>query len=803
MNSKLLELLMHCLRHVELHGSSVHPLPPPAEVAVPKILSAISTIISDSNYLTHRFIFAPCIRELFSGRTHSGGPGDHRQSFGPRHGFLDPTGEPLLPPLHIPSYTTTSYDQGRSRAFPAQAALQSYRRSRTSISGIGEFEVQQTGDFDHFNALCGWLLHLARSMHGHDRLMALKLLALVNNAIDVDYIVSGQRSECTQKAREREKQLAVLAVPLAVKLVQTAESKTSEVIKNSSKEQEVTLIKEQACEVLALLIRSSRELQIAAVEASAIKYVCLALKKTFDNVPLTRPMWSSTKTANTATTNVSETCKMGSRGIPPEILHVMRCRQGALTAVAEIGSKEDSHRKALVDAGVVPCIIDSLTPFAPDFFVKLSSSQGSVCAADGNTKGVVIAACLAAKTISRSVALLRTSLIDAGIAKPVSALLAHSDADVQLAATDVVANLVLDFSPMRETLLEDGIVKTLTAHAKTNSRALRRSSMWALKHLVMNAKREVKINALEELGIGWLVATIQGEQDRQNGSSSNGGVSIGVSGSNAAGEQVDLLNPAAATNMDIDEDGYRRSEDDGDFHERDAEKQDGDGEVLYDEASSTHYQASQLRSTLNQSASSTANSKKYLAFIREMEQNSALQAKRDEIAVQEQALDFIRNLLNGEDDCAFMFEHLIQQIGSAKIFDLLTTKLLPLPYSARSGGRPVYNPVEIIYCTVSILTHLANGLPKHKQLIIAQKPLLQAWLPHFTHVDPKVRVMSIWAVSSLTWVEDEYDRKNARQRATELRTIGIENAVRNLQHDPDLDVRERVRTALKQIDGLL
>lgn len=776
----------------------MNTLPPPAEVTVPSILSAISRIVSDSNYLTHRFILAPCIRDLF------GGPGGNRQAFGPRNGFIGPTGEPLLPTLHLPSYATTTFYQGPSRAFPSQVALQSYRRSRSGVSWIPGFEVHQSGDVDHANALCGWLLILARSMHGHDRLVALQLLAWVNNAIDVDYSIAGQRSECAQKANEREKQLALLAVPLAVKLVQTAEeSKASDVTKNNADEQEVISIKEQACEVLALLIRCSRQLQIAAVDAGAVKHVCSALKKTFDNVPLSRPMWSPTKTANTATTNVSETCKMGPRGIPPEILHVMRCRWGALTAVAEIASKEESHRKAIVDAGVVPCIIDSLKPFAPDFFAKLSSNHGPVCAADGNTKDVIMGACLAAKTMSRSVALLRTSLIDAGVAKPVTALLAHSDIDVQLVATDVVTNLVLDFSPMRETLLEDGIVKTLTAHARTSSRRLRLSSMWALKHLVMNAKRDVKTNALEELGAGWLVATIQGDQDRSNGLSSNGGVSMSVSGSNAAGEQVDLLNPATTSNMDVDEDEQHQSEDEGESDERDTGKQDEDGEVLYDESSSTHYQASQLRSTLNQSASSNTNSKKYLYFIREMEQNSALQAKRDDIAIQEQALDFVRNLLNGEDDCAFMFEHLIQQIGSAKIFDLLTAKLLPLPYSARSGGRTVYNPDEIVLGTISILTHLANGLPRHKQLIIAQKPLLQAWLPHFTHVNPKVRVMSIWAVSSLTWVEDENDRKDARQRATELRTIGIENAVRNLQHDSDLDVRERVRTALKQIDGLL
>lgn len=55
--------------------------------------------------------------------------------------------------------------------------------------------------------------------------------------------------------------------------------------------------------------------------------------------------------------------------------------------------------------------------------------------------------------MSRSVGNLRTSLIDAGLGKPVFALLKYPDNAVQIAATDVSINLVLDFSPMREVSL--------------------------------------------------------------------------------------------------------------------------------------------------------------------------------------------------------------------------------------------------------------------------------------------------------------------------------------------------------------
>jgi len=165
-----------------------------------------------------------------------------------------------------------------------------------------------------------------------------------------------------------------------------------------------------------------------------------------------------------------------------------------------------------------------------------------------------------------------------------------------------------------------------------------------------------------------------------------------------------------------------------------------------------------------------------------------------------------------------MVEHVFRELGHQKIFDLLTAKLAPLPASQRQQstsastsnsnnttttiGRQTYNPTELILSTVHVLTHIANGAPHHKQLLIAQRPLLQAWLPHFSHSEPQVRVTCVWAVNSLTWIEDETDRSDARLRTQELRAVGIEAAVRGLAQDPDLDTKERVRTAVRQMESL-
>ncbi|KAI5367409.1 Putative armadillo-type containing protein ARMC8/Vid28 [Septoria linicola] len=744
--------------------------PAPSELWLPSVLAAISSVIIGSNWRAHRFTLSAAVRDLFLN------PGadnaDQRAQLGPRYGFASPYGT-RLPPLHIPAYKTVSHGPP-SGAFPALRTLQDLKQSNGSADN-----AHVVADIDHSNAVCGWLLVLTRSLRASDRLCALRLLALISNAIDSDPAGSSARNEVGQKSRERHRQLALLAVPLAVQLVQIAnDGRPSD---KAEEQLELTAIQEQACSVLALLIGGVKEMQIAAVEAGAVKYVCPILKKSFDHVPAAKPVWSAKPATQLAATTPAS-CRPAMRTFPRELEHAMRCRESALKALAAIAAKEDLHRKAIIDAGVISCIIDSLKPL-PENAPRDTHDRIHVSPKDGNIARVILAACAAAQSMSRSVSVLRTSLIDGGIAKPLIALLNHEHLQVQIAATDVCCNLLPDFSPMREDLSEGEVVRTLADHARSSSPDLRLSSMWALKHLISNCPKEVKLAALEELGTGWLVGIIQGESRDTAG----GGVSVGLSTPNAAGEQVDLLNPAS---MDLDEPVCEAAE-------RMEEDDDEDGEMLYDEASSTHYQSSQLRSTLDPTTPAF-NTKRYLSSIRELEQNSEYASRRNEAAIQQQALDFVRNFING-DDCTVLSDYLMNAIGSAKVYELLTAKLSPV---ARSGGRQIYNTTELVLATIHVLVHLANASAKHRQLFIAQRPLLQAMLPHFSHVDHRIRVMSVWTIVSLTFLEDGDDRRDAHQRRQELKNIGIEQAVRALQNDPNLDVRERVKTAIRQFENL-
>lgn len=331
-------------KQLDYRSETGHLLPAPAERAIPSILSAIANIIAGSTYRAHRFILSDPVKDLFL--NFAPGEGDLRYMMGPRHGLPNAEGS-LLPPLHVPSYKSVSFN---TSAFPGQN-----HRQTTNGPAL-------TGDMDHANAVVGWLIHFARSLEGKNRVVALRLVALVNEAVDVTHATP--RSDYLQRAKERERQLSLLAVPLAVKLVQDNV--------------------DQACEVLAILIGTNRELQASAVDAGVIKHVCPVLKKSFDSVPLAKPMWSPHKTVDTQP-DVPPTRQMGSKGLPTEIMNAMRFRKGALDALAAIAQKEDVHRKAIVEAGVVSCIIDSLKPFKADLRDSVTINKGQLSAKDGES----------------------------------------------------------------------------------------------------------------------------------------------------------------------------------------------------------------------------------------------------------------------------------------------------------------------------------------------------------------------------------------------------------------------------------
>lgn len=120
--------------------------------------------------------------------------------------------------------------------------------------------------------------------------------------------------------------------------------------------------------------------------------------------------------------------------------------------------------------------------------------------------GIRAAACQCTRSLSRSVCILRTNLVDAGIAVPLFRLLSDESLEVRIAATGAVCNLMLEFSPMRKAILDQGAMKILCQHTHSQNAQLRLNAVWALKHFCYQPDEPLQVERLlRELGYDQLM----------------------------------------------------------------------------------------------------------------------------------------------------------------------------------------------------------------------------------------------------------------------------------------------------------
>ena len=179
----------------------------------------------------------------------------------------------------------------------------------------------------------------------------------------------------------------------------------------------------------------------------------------FDPISVGQHVWpvAPPKTEDTAMVDeTSATVRIGPPGLAPEVVHAMRCREGALkmiAAIAEENDDKDKYRKQiLADSQTSGFIVDSLMPFGAEIYAGSDTRKGEKIQPKviGNDPAVLIAACDSLRMFARSVTLLRTNLLDAGMAKPLVSLLKHDVPEVRRRALDVCVNLANEFCPMRE-----------------------------------------------------------------------------------------------------------------------------------------------------------------------------------------------------------------------------------------------------------------------------------------------------------------------------------------------------------------
>lgn len=790
------------------NGGSKHigdVAPATSRSRISPILQAIGAIIQHSKPRAIQFLNAPAFASVFQKSEADVGSSDDKKPtvWGPNASNMfsvrqtpPNTVEVLIPPL--PNTYFRSSLASNSNFPPLGALGSSSKQGQMSRSFSSAIEVIQSQGLEFIeeeeSTLIAWLLYIARLENEVTGLMAAWVLAIL------------YRHGLTKRGREAV--FALLLVPSLVRMLDK-DSNTSldalNIYDTSVLASPDRLIKEQAPLVLAMLAANSLEIQKAAADAGAIKKLSQLLKESYDEVPANASvaMWTPESSTSRHSEGRDEGAKLGPAGVSATAYHVMRLRASVLIALAAIASDKDEYRRAIIDNGVVPFVIKTLKPEESDPVAQANGqAEGTLRyrrAFTGNCKDAILAACGAARALSRSVSTLRTSLMDAGLPASLFVLIKCQDIQLQIAATAVVTNLVLHFSPMREAIIEAGALKILCEHAHSMNANLRLNSVWALKHVVLEASNAIKMSCLEELGPGWLKqivnndvetanhAALSRNGDREDGSSTP----IRMSTPNAAGEQVDLLNA-------VEEDSRESSQDVEEDGEEDLKMVDSIGALSRAEDRKLCSHPSSGRGPISETAGMTGR------------RRSSQPALTDELAIQVQGLDFIRNLICGSG-ASDMIEHLFRELGQEKLFELLAAKLRPRVFNAfnrerrssENGVRHVQPQTDIIVSVCYIIVHLAAGNTRQRQLLISQVELLKLIVPLFSHPSKDVRACCLWIVINLTWIDDVSDNMNCKARARELKKHGVYEKLQHMEHDADLDCRERARTAGNQMLTLL
>ncbi|CAK9797748.1 Armadillo repeat-containing protein 8 [Anthophora quadrimaculata] len=166
-------------------------------------------------------------------------------------------------------------------------------------------------------------------------------------------------------------------------------------------------------------------------------------------------------------------------------------RQAAFRAFASLGANDEDIRKRIIET-------ESLME---QVVAGLQDPGGS---------HVRLAAVRCLHSLSRSVQQLRTTFQDHAVWRPLMQLLhgadkglegrGESEVDLLTVASSTLCNLLLEFSPSKEPILESGGIELLCSLTKRSTPALRLNGIWALMNVAFQAEQQVKLQILQCLG---------------------------------------------------------------------------------------------------------------------------------------------------------------------------------------------------------------------------------------------------------------------------------------------------------------
>ena len=163
-------------------------------------------------------------------------------------------------------------------------------------------------------------------------------------------------------------------------------------------------------------------------------------------------------------------------------VHSKEMKRAAFRVFASLGANDEDIRKRIIDTEpLMDCVTSALDD--ADSSVQMSAIR-----------------CL--HSLSRSVQLLRTTFQDHSVYEPLMSILAcpHAKVDSLVIASSTLCNLLLEFSPSKERILESGAVDLLCALTNKADPSLRLNGVWGLMNMAFQAEQRIKSQIMTTLG---------------------------------------------------------------------------------------------------------------------------------------------------------------------------------------------------------------------------------------------------------------------------------------------------------------
>ena len=173
-------------------------------------------------------------------------------------------------------------------------------------------------------------------------------------------------------------------------------------------------------------------------------------------------------------------------------------KRAAFRVFASLGANDEDIRKKIIDTEpLMDCVVTALDDC--DASVQMAAIRCLHSLSRSTISSILFSNVIC---FFRSVQLLRTTFQDHTVWEPLMKILSSQNAKVEslVVASSTLCNLLLEFSPSKERILESGAVDMLCALTHKYDPSLRLNGVWGLMNMAFQAEQRIKSQIMTTLG---------------------------------------------------------------------------------------------------------------------------------------------------------------------------------------------------------------------------------------------------------------------------------------------------------------